>query len=217
MGQEIRVRNDAADRQPSPNIRLGADGVYRWVYAFDMRRNPTLLFTVWRVLGIAFGAAFALMLLIDAVGGDLSPESFLSLLKGFGILLAVFLVIGWIAYRIVAHAYGGRYLVLFEMDETGVTHRQMPGQFETAQAMAWLSAMTASDVGGVGRGLAAAGKSESRVRFSELRGVRVLRRRDTVKLNERLERSQVYALPEDFDFVVDYILARTPDAARVRR
>ena len=203
--------------QPTANIRRGPDGVYRWIYPFDMRKNPTLLFTVWNVLAIAFGAAFLLTLLITALGGDLDPAGFLRLLKGFALLLLVFLVIGWIAYRIVAGRYGGKYLVIFEMDEEGVTHRQMPEQFETAQALSWLSFMTAPDAGSAGAALLAASKSESRVRFSALKSVRVLRRRSTIKVNERLEHSQVYAAPEDFDFVLDYILARVPAGTKIRR
>lgn len=201
----------------SPNIRRCPDGVYRWVYPFDMRKNPTLLFTVWNVLAIAFGSVFVFVVLINAIGGDLDLEAFLGLLKVFTILLLVFLVIGGIAYLIVAKGYGWRYVVIFEMDEEGVTHRQMPEQFETAQAMAWLAFMAAPDAGGAGRALLAGSKSESRVRFSALKSVRVLRRRSTIKVNEALEHSQVYAAPEDFDFVLDYILARVPGGAKVRR
>ena len=41
--------------QASENIRPCPDGVYRWTYEFDMLRNPTIMFSVWKVLGIAFG------------------------------------------------------------------------------------------------------------------------------------------------------------------
>ena len=36
------------------NIYLCPDGMYRWFYEFDMIRNPTILFTVWKVMLMAF-------------------------------------------------------------------------------------------------------------------------------------------------------------------
>ena len=33
------------------NIRRCPDGVYRWTYEYKMLKNPTVMFTVWKVLG----------------------------------------------------------------------------------------------------------------------------------------------------------------------
>lgn len=202
--------------RPTPNIQLCGDGVYRWFYPFDMLRNPVILFTVWKVLAIAAGATYLLVLLIDLIGGSLyGMEGFLSLTGVFVILLLVFLVIGVIAYLILAKLWGWRYLVIFEMSEDGVKHIQMPSQFEQAQAVSWIAMMSARTVTGVGVGLLAGSKSESSVSFDKLRKVKVQRRFHTIKVNELLEHSQVYAAPEDFDFVLNYILAHTPDTAKV--
>ena len=203
-------------QRPSPNIELCADGVYRWFYPFDMLRNPVILFTVWRVLGISFGIVYAFVVLVNLFGGS-GLDGLGELTLGFGILIAVFLVIGFLAYLIVAKMYGWRYLVIFEMNEDGVRHIQMPEQFERAQALALISLLAArSSPGAVGTGLLAASKSESYVRFGHVRGVRILRRSGTIKINERLEHSQVYAQPEDFDFVQDYILSHIPPTTKVR-
>ena len=85
------------------------------------------------------------------------------------------------------------------------------GRFASSQAMAAVGSV------GAGPALLAAAKSESRVRFDALRSIRVLRRYSTIKVNERLEHCQVYAAPEDFDFVLDFILAHAPDGVRIRR
>jgi len=205
----------ASPQRPSPNIELCADGVYRWFYPFDMLRNPVILFTVWRVLGISFGIVYAFVVLVNLFGGS-GLDGLGELTLGFGILIAVFLVIGFLAYLIVAKMYGWRYLVIFEMNEDGVRHIQMPEQFQKAQALAWIAGAAAGSPSAAGAGLLAASKSESYVSFDRVRGVQILRRRGTIKVNERLEHSQVYAQPEDFDFVQSYILSHIPPTTKVR-
>lgn len=116
----------AGAERPTPNIQLCSDGVYRWFYPFDMLKNPNILFTVWNVEAIAVGATYLLVLLINLIGGSLyDMEVFLNLTGVFAVLLLVFLVIGVIAYLILAKLWGWRYLVIFEMDEKGVLHKQM--------------------------------------------------------------------------------------------
>ena len=207
--------DDVLER-PTPNIQLCSDGVYRWFYPFDMLKNPNILFTVWNVEAIAFGAIYLLVLLINLIGDSLyGMEGFLELTKGFAIMLLVFLVIGVIAYLILAAMFGWRYLVIFEMDEKGVLHKQMPPQFEKVEAITWIGLLAARTPATAGAALLAGSKSESYVSFDKLRKVLVQRRRHTIKVNERLEHSQVYAAPEDFDFVLNYILAHTPDTVKV--
>ena len=46
------------------NIWLCPDGVYRWTYEFDMRRNPMILFTVLKVMAIAWTSYICLRWLL---------------------------------------------------------------------------------------------------------------------------------------------------------
>lgn len=129
----------------------------------------------------------------------LSTAQWISIL--FILLGALFL--GFVAYVILAMLYGWRYLVIFEMDENGILHKQMDAQFRQAEAVAWLGFLASRTPATTGAALLAAGKSESCVRFDRLRKVLVQRRRHTIKVNERLKHSQVYAAPEDYDFVFE--------------
>ena len=45
-----------------------------------------------------------------------------------GLVALVFLGIVVLSYIILAALYGWKYVVLFEMDETGITHIQLPKQ-----------------------------------------------------------------------------------------
>lgn len=200
-----------------PGIKLGQDGVYRWFYSFDMLKNPTLLYTIWKVLAIAVGAVYLLVLLMDLGSGSIeSIEDFWQFSKVFIFILAGFLAAGGIAYLILAGIYGWRYQVIFEMDEKGVTHRQMPAQFQIAEALSLIELLAAEGPTGAGAAILAGSKSESSVSFSKLKSIKVLRRQQTIKVNERMEHCQVYAKPEDFDFVLNYIRERAPKGIRIR-
>ena len=83
-----------AGKQITENVWLCPDGVYRWHYELNMLRNPAIIFSVWKVLGISFGAAFALLLAADLFQGTIQSVSDLGrAVMPFMILLAVFFVI----------------------------------------------------------------------------------------------------------------------------
>ena len=184
----------------TPNIVKCEDGFYRWYYDYNMLKNPTILFTVFKVLGLTFGIVWLFFSIVSLAGGD-GIEGFLSGLKVFAILFAVFLVIGSISYLIVAAIYGGSYMVLFEMNDKQVKHIQMPKQFKKAEALGWLNVFV-----GI-----ASGQSTTSV-FESVSSVKVRRRRNTVHVNQSLEKNQVYAYPEDFDFVEQFIVSHCVNA-----
>ena len=37
------------------------DGVYRWYYEYSMMKNPVILYTVWRVIGMSLAIVFLIM------------------------------------------------------------------------------------------------------------------------------------------------------------
>ena len=196
-------------RQVTENIWLCPDGVYRWTYEYDMLRNPTILFTVWKVLGISFGAVFLFTLVIDLLqgavksGADLWASS-----KVFVILIGVFFVISIIAYLILAAAYGWKYQVLFEMTEEHVTHIQMPRQFEKAEALGWVTALVGLKSGNPamsGLGLNTASRNSSTSKLRTVTCLRVRRKRHTIHVDHTLDKNQVYAEDADFDFVEQFL------------
>lgn len=198
----------------TPNIVKCEDGFYRWYYDYNMLKNPTILFTVFKVLGLTFGIEWLFFSIVTLAGGD-GIEGFLGGLKVFGILFAVFLVIGSISYLIVAAMYGGSYMVLFEMNDKQVKHIQMPRQFKKAEALGWLNVFVGIASGRptqVGQGLLVASKQSTTSVFESVSSVKVRRRRNTVHVNQSLEKNQVYAYPEDFDFVEQFIVSHCVNA-----
>lgn len=205
--------------QVTPNISLYPDGFYRWVYEYHMLKNPTILFTVWNVLGIGFGAVYLLITAISLTQTHLNRvESFLGNTKAFILLALVFAVISVLAYLIVAANYGWKYMVIFEMNEDEVRHIQMESQFKKTQALGWLTAVTAGSPAVAGAGLLAATRDRSVSVFGSVTSVTADRHRQVIKVNQTLDRNQIYALPEDYDFVLEYILGHvSPDAVRTIR
>ncbi len=209
----------ASREQPiTKNIRLGPDGVYRWTYEMDMLRNPTILFTVWKVLGIAFGVVYLFTLLVSLLGGDLGGWAGLwSLTRGFLLLFGVFLVLGVLAYLILAGMYGGKYIVRFEMTDEYVKHIQEPMQAKKAEKLGLLTALVgllARRPTVAGAGVLSASRSTSTSVFKNVEFLRVRRRRHVIHVDMLLDRNQVYAEDEDFDFVERFITERCVKAKR---
>lgn len=190
-------------------IWLCPDGVYRWTYEYNMLRNPTILFTVWKVLGISFGAAYLLTLIVDLLQGTVKSGADLwASSKVFVILIGVFFVISIIAYLILAAAYGWKYQVLFEMTEEYVTHIQMPRQFEKTEALGWVTALVGFKSGNPamsGLGLNTAVRSSSTSQLRTVTSIRVRRKRHTIHVNHTLDKNQIYAEEADFDFVEQFL------------
>ncbi|MBQ3841322.1 MAG: zinc ribbon domain-containing protein [Ruminiclostridium sp.] len=211
---------EAAETKPpiqgqkvTENIYLCPDGVYRWIYEFKMMKNPTVLFTIWKIFGGILLGVWVFQVLLMLIDGDFSVEGLLDSTKNIGIVALVLFVIGYIAYVIVAAQNGWKYIVLFEMDEAGVTHTQMQKQFEKAQALGWLTAMAGiltGNVTAVGIGIGSAVHNTLNSEFDKVKNIKVRRGRHTIYVNELLNKNQVYAEPADFDFVLDYITARLP-------
>ena len=203
----------------SDNIYLCSDGKYRWVYEFPMLKNPTIIITVWKVLGLSFGIVAAFTFFISAVSGDLKYFRFdLSDLKYLLIFILVFLVLSVIAYLTVASVYGWKYMVLFEMDENGVSHIQMKKQFEKAKALGWLMSMAGTNTGSMslmGAGINTAIRDRSVSDFKLVKSVKGSRGRNTIYVNQPFEKNQVYVNDVDFNFVYSFIVAHCP-CARVK-
>ena len=193
-------------------IEKSPDGVYRWVYEFNMLKNPMILLTVWKIFALILAGMWAFFGLLNL--RDMSfAEAFFGEAKALALPAAILLVLSLLAYAILAGIYGWKYCVLFEMDEEGVRHIQMEKQFKKAQAVGWLTAaagLAAGKPGTAGAGLLSAAKNESATKFSAVRKMKVFPAMHTIKLDSPLNHNQIYAEGEDFDFVLEYISRRVP-------
>lgn len=198
------------------NIYYCPDGKYRWMYELNMLKNPVILLTVWKIFGILILIQIAVSFLMDVFAGDVVgwvKDYFLT--PGFLIIPGIFFVLSVISYFIVAAMYGWKYIVLFEMDDRGVDHIQMPKQFEKAQALSWLTMMAGFATGSftaAGTGILAGSKSNSTSTFEVVRKVIKKKAFHCIKVNELVEKNQVYVEDADFDFVWNFITSHCTNA-----
>ena len=200
------------------HIWLCPDGKYRWVYEFNMMKNPVILLTVLKVFGIA-AAAVALFSLIVDLFDDWKitlPDS--DNMKILLIVILVFIGIIFLSYLILAGIYGWKYEVLFEMDEESISHIQMPKQYKKAEAIAWITAMAGLLTGKpavAGAGLTAASGNVSTSEFSKVKRLVKRKGMQTIKVNSPFNKNQVYAETDaDFEFVWTFLKDHCPNAGR---
>ena len=190
-------------------IRLCMDGKYRWVYELNMLTNPTIFWTVLKILGGIWLVLYVFMLSL----GDFS--SFWDAFRIFAYIMAGIVALSLMGYLVVVAMYRGKYVVLFEMDEKEVSHIQMPRQYQKAQvlgAITALAGMASGKPSTAGAGILAATRNSSTSVFANVRKVKARRRLHLIKVNQLLNKNQVYVPDEDFDFVYDFIKSRCPNA-----
>ena len=193
------------------HIKKYDDGTYRWVYEFDMLKNPIILLTVLEIFFLVLVGMWVVFGLFR-IGNDGFVGAFALQTRELLIPAAILFGLSIMAYIILACIYGWKYCVLFEMNETGIRHIQMEKQYKKAQALGWLTAMAgaaAGKPGMAGTGLLAATKNEQATEFSKVKRMRSFKAFHTIKLDSLLNHNQIYAEPEDFNFVLEYISKRT--------
>lgn len=192
-------------------VRLCTDGKYRWTYPMNMMTNPSVFITICKIFGGLGAVAFILTYISDIFRGDFS--NIIEDLKWWGVAILVFLVIAGISYLIVAAQYGGKYIVQFTMDENGIKHEQLPAQQEKAIKMGGVLTgvgILTGRPGSMGQGLLVASHTVLTSDFKTVKSVKPQRRWNTIKVNETLNKNQIYTTKEDFEFVLDYIRDHCP-------
>jgi hypothetical protein len=105
---------------------------------------------------------------------------------------------------------GGKYCVVFTMDEKGVKHAQHKAQVKKATLLSELTVLAGvmaknPTIAGVGKNSA---RTEMYTKFSKVSEIRVDRKHETIRIGG----NEVYVKEEDFDFVLGYIEEHCPKA-----
>ena len=195
-------------------VALCEDGKYRWTYPLDMLKNPSILFVLLKIFGILLSIPLLIALISAAANNDWQ-KIWDGFIKIWLIVMVVFFVIILISYLIVVWMNGGKYVVNFTMDEKRLIHEQVPVQYERARKVGLLAALVgifAKRPVAAGAGALAASRNTSVSVFDKVRRVKPRRGQNLIKVNQSLERNQVYVPDEDFDFVLDFIRKHCPNA-----
>ena len=191
------------------HVRLYPDGKYRWVYEVNMLTNYSILFDVWKVLGISMGILVLLFVVIAVFDGDWDVDMLIGMASTLGVVALVMLVLGLIGYFVYAAISGWKYAVLFIMDEKEVVHQQMPNTVKKGQligALTILAGLASGRPGAVGTGVLAQSRLSMTSTLAHVERLISCRKINLIKVNERFEKNRVYVNTEDFDFVYDFLL-----------
>ena len=195
-------------------VALCEDGKYRWTYPLDMLKNPSILFVLMKIFGILLSIPLLIALISAAANNDWQ-KIWDGFIKIWLIVMVVFFVIILISYLIVVWMNGGKYVVNFTMDEKRLIHEQVPVQYDRARKVGILAALVgifAKRPVAAGAGALAASRNTSISDFDKVRRIKPRRGQNLIKVNQSLERNQVYVPDEDFDFVLDFIRKHCPNA-----
>jgi len=191
------------------------DGKYRWVYELDMYKSSAIIKEVWRAFLIAGLIVAAMLAVFSLIEGNSLAETVRFVGEVMAILFGIFLVLSILSYLIYAFMVNGKYCVLFEMDEYGINHKQHEKQVKKSQligAIATIAGAAAGRPGMAGTGILAAARTSMYTGFDDVKELEFLPKEHLIRVNETLNRNQVYAEEEDFAFVANYIKAHCKNA-----
>lgn len=203
----------ASNDYEGAEVRLCEDGKYRWKYELNMITNPVIMITVFKVfffIIIGMALVFGTIFLIS----DGNWNGVIGMFKAMGIVLGIFAVLTFLGTALLSLVYGGKYVVLFEMDDKEIVHIQMPAQQQKARKLGILTffvGLFAKRPTTMGAGLLSTTKNASTSEFKKVRRVRSRRWLHTIKVNQLFERNQVYVPDDDYDFVYDFIKSHCPN------
>ena len=201
-------------KEANDHVQLYPDGKYRWVYEVNMLTNYSILFDVWKVLGISMGIIvllFVVIVLLFVVIAifDCDWDSLAGMAPVLGVVALVMLVLGLIGYFIYAAISGWKYAVLFIMDEKEVVHQQMPNTVKKGQligALTILAGLASGRPGTVGTGILAQSRMLMISTLADVERLIPCRRMNLIKVNQRFAKNRIYVNDEDFDFVYNFLL-----------
>lgn len=198
-------------------VMLCKDGKYRWIHEVNMFKNPSILFDVWKVLGITMLIVIVIVGFILVISGDLDVDGMLGMGKAMLITAAIMAVLSIIGYLVYALIAGGKYIVLFTLDEKEVVHQQMPHSAKKGQIigdLAILAGLATGRMGTIGTGMLAKSRTSMTTTLSDVKRLTPCPRMNMIKVNETPSKNRVYVCKEDFFLVYNFLCEHCMNAKK---
>ena len=197
------------DNIVTEKVTLCDDGRYRWRFDVNLFKNPDIFLLIWKILFFSFSVIFLFVIVSDIIHWGFDAEKTAENLKIYAYVILGATAISALSYLIYAAIMGGKYCVVFEMDEQGINHRQTDNQAKKAKKIAKATTIAGAASGSLstmGAGMGAS-RTEMYSEFSKVKRVKPYPRKKLIKVNGALYHNQVYAQTEDFEFVYNYIVS----------
>ena len=184
------------------------EGKYQWLYQLDMKNNKSIFRLVIGIILISFGIVAAFLLVLDIVEGN----SIIPTMTMMGGILAVLLVITWVAYKIVAHRYKNVYGIIYEMDDEGIRFSQVEDQQQFTELIGKFAALAGAlshNYSLMGSAFAMTDNS-AYSNFSKVTRIVEKRQDNLIEVISPFLLNMVYVDEEHYDFVLEFIKERCP-------
>ena len=207
---------DGSDPFVSKNVLLCNDGKYRWVYELGLFKDMWVFWTILKIFGGVILGGMVIFLIIEVFG----DHNYMDVLKMGGIMGGIFLGLSILGYLVYAAMMGGKYCVVFTMDEEGIVHEQQAKQAKKASIVGDLLVLAGAATGNlttVGIGLTSGNRNAMYTAFKGTKKLTGIRRKNTIVLREGLSNNRVWCEAEDYEFVWNYILPRCTGAQVIQK
>lgn len=191
-------------------IELLEDGTLGWTYSQSLWSNPTILYTVLKVMLIAVLLVTLFIGGISIMEGDFDIGETLMIGGGLAVGMTVLSLIGYAVYAAIS---GGKYNMLFFMNDTLVVHMAMPKEAKRGDRINDIAVLVGVLTGNptlAGMGMANYGRNTLASNFADVKSIVQDRSHDLIKVQAGLKFNQIYASPAQYDFVLSHIASHCP-------
>ena len=196
------------------------EGTYIWIYEMDMKNNRSLYNLIVRIITVvtAVPLCFLLFLFIrdsirhHYIDWDWGKQVGLICLG----VIAVMYLLTKLSYWYISKTYQGTYLMLFNMDEEGISFKQVDDQKEKNRLIGLTAAMTGmalNNPGMASTGLLLADGGNLHTRYEKVRRIIISEKENYIGLKTLVTYNMIYADDADFEFVKEYLLAHCRKAS----
>lgn len=188
-------------------VFLEEDGTYDWIYCLKMFQNLSMFKFVMKIIAIIYAIIILTMLVMTRGSGDI-----LWLLGILGLVFVAVILIVLFSFWLVDRLYKGSYMLIYEMNNEGLTFSQTTDQAQITRMIAAASATVSAaggNVGGVISGTGLAMRPNSwHADFSKVKSVKGRKSENLIWVNSFFQYLMVYVPDEAYDFVWNYITDR---------
>ena len=207
----LSLTTEEAEKLGLNAIYQEEDGTYDWIYCMNMMKDLSMLKFYYKVIGLCFLPIILLMIWM-ALTGRFDWSSFLIVMLCFVVVLLIVVFAVWLVNKL----FQSKYMLIYQMNNEGLTFSQTTDQAEMTRTIAAASAAASAAGGHTGGVISGSGMALSPnayySEFSKVRSVRGVRKDNLIWVNTFLQFQQVYVPEGSYDFVWNYITQRCVNA-----
>lgn len=188
-----------------------------WDYRMHLFGDATMPKTIIKIFFFVVLSILFFVVLLEIIDGNISLDVFLELATVFGLIYLGLIVLTLVSYYIVfAMIHGGKYDIIYQMDDKGVSFITAKGSMNKAKKAAVFGALVgiaAGSLTAVGSNMIAGSRSSMYTKFASVTRVVVHKKKKKMILTEsHVAKNHIYANEDDFEEIERYIVDRCKKA-----